>query len=156
MDRKGLIGIENRLPWKMPADMAWFRRHTLGKPILMGRKTFESFGGRTLPQRQNIVLTRDHQYSHPGIDVVHSIREAIEVVPDSAEMMVIGGSELYRQMLLRADRLYLTQVEGIFKGDAWFPDVDWSEWQKIESEFGVQDEKNPFNCQFTLFERHSN
>jgi dihydrofolate reductase len=99
-----VIGIENRLPWKLPADMKWFRRHTLGKPVVMGRKTFESFGGRPLPERLNIVVTRDENYQADGAVVVHNIDEAIAAAGNVEEVMIIGGESFYAQMLPRADR----------------------------------------------------
>ena len=112
-----VIGIENRLPWKLPADMKWFRLHTLGKPIVMGRKTFESFGARALPGRQNIVITHDQSYQAEDADVVHSIDEALAVAADAEEVMIIGGASFYEQMLPQVDRLYITWVHGQFEGD---------------------------------------
>jgi len=153
MDENDLIGVENALPWKLPADMQWFRRHTLGKPIIMGRKTFESFGGRTLPERTNIVITRDTDYQVPGAIVVHSIDEALQAAGDAPEVMIIGGASFYEQMLPRADRLYITRVHGTFSGDAWFPAFDMNEWQAaLQEECGI-DEKNHYRCTFTVLER---
>lgn len=147
------IGIENRLPWKLPADMKWFRLHTLGKPIVMGRKTFESFGGRTLPERTNIVITSDEHYQGDGIVVVHSIDEAIDAAGDVEEVMIIGGESFYRQMLPRADRFYLTKVHGSFEADAWFPEFDEGEWKELERTEYPADEKNPYPCSFIVLER---
>lgn len=148
-----VIGIENRLPWKLPADMQWFRRHTLGKPVVMGRKTFESFGGRTLPERLNIIVTGDQSYQAEGAVVVHSIDEALKAAGDAAEVMIIGGASFYAQMLPRADRFYLTLVHGQFEGDAWFPDFDWQQWREAAREEHPADEKNPWPCSFLLLER---
>lgn len=147
------IGIENRLPWKLPADMKWFRRHTLGKPIVMGRKTFESFGGRPLPERTNIVITHDENYQAEGAVVVHSIDEAISAAGDVDEVMIIGGESFYRQMLPRAERFYMTQVHGRFEADAWFPDYDADEWQEVAREEHPVDEKNAWACSFIVLER---
>lgn len=147
------IGIENRLPWKLPADMRWFRLHTLGKPIVMGRKTFESFGGKPLPERVNIVITRDEGYQAEGAVVVHTIEEAIEAAGDVEEVMIIGGESFYKQMLPRADRFYLTQVHGKFEVDAWFPDFDRDEWQELEHTDYPADEKNPYACSFIVLQR---
>ncbi|MCW8839349.1 MAG: type 3 dihydrofolate reductase [Gammaproteobacteria bacterium] len=147
------IGIDNRLPWKLPADMQWFRRHTLGKPIVMGRKTFESFGGKPLPQRTNIVITRDQNYRAEGAVVVHTIEEAIAAVGGVDEVMIIGGESFYRQMLPRADRFYLTLVHGRFEADAWFPEFDWNEWQEVAREEHPADEKNAYACSFIVLER---
>ncbi|MGM0593752.1 MAG: type 3 dihydrofolate reductase [Pseudomonadota bacterium] len=147
------IGIENRLPWKLPVDMKWFRLHTLGKPIVMGRKTFESFGGRALPQRTNIVITSDERYKAEGAVVVHSIDEAIAAAGDVEEVMIIGGESFYRQMLPRAQRFYLTEVHGSFEADAWFPEFDRDEWQEVERTEHPADEKNPYACSFIILER---
>lgn len=153
MDENRLIGVENRLPWKLPADMKWFRRHTLGKPIVMGRKTFDSFGGRPLPERTNIVVTRDRGYTAEGAVVVYSIDEALEVAADADEVMIIGGASFYEQMLPKADRLYITQVHGQFEGDAWFPEFDMNAWQESGREEHPVDEKNAHACSFLSYER---
>jgi len=142
MDDNRLIGVENRLPWKLPADMKWFRRHTLGKTIVMGRKTFESFGGKPLPERINIVVTRDLEYQAPGAIVVHSIEEALKAVSGQQEIFIIGGASFYEQMLPHADRLYVTHVHGVFSGDAWFPPFDMTQWRQVTREESRVDEKN--------------
>lgn len=147
------IGIENRLPWKLPSDMKWFRQHTLGKPVVMGRKTFESFGGRTLPDRHNIVITRDSTYALENATVVHSIGEAITVAGDVPEVMIIGGASFYEQMLPQADRLYLTFVHASIEGDAWFPEVDFSQWCEIERHEQSADEKNAYPHSFVIYDR---
>jgi len=153
-----LIGVNNSLPWKLPADMQWFRKHTLGKPIIMGRKTFESFGGRSLPDRTNIVITRDMDYSVDGdVVIVHSIDEALAAAAKSAdhveEAMIIGGASFYEQMLERADRFYVTQVHGHFEGDAWFPDYEHLGWQEVNKTTYPVDEKNKYACTFLTLEK---
>ena len=153
-----LIGVNNRLPWKLPADMQWFRKHTLGKPIIMGRKTFESFGGRTLPDRTNIVITRDEDYSvDADVVIVHSIDAALEAAAQSGsdveEVMIIGGASFYEQMLERADRFYVTQVHGCFEGDAWFPEYEEYDWHEVSSELHPVDGKNGYACTFQLLEK---
>jgi dihydrofolate reductase len=148
------IGIENRLPWKLPADMRWFRLHTLGKPIVMGRKTFESFGGRPLPERTNIVITRDENYQADGAVVVHGIDEAIAAAGDVDEVMIIGGESFYEQMLPQADRFYVTLVHGKFEADAWFPQFDWNEWKELERTEYPADEKNAYACSFVVLQRN--
>ena len=153
-----VIGINNSLPWKLPADMQWFRKHTLGKPIIMGRKTFESFGGRTLPDRTNIIITHDKNYQVDGdVVIVHSIDEALQAAADSGddveEAMIIGGASFYEQMLDRADRFYITKVEGDFEADAWFPEYEQFDWTEISSEQHAADEKNPYNCRFIILEK---
>jgi dihydrofolate reductase len=148
-----VIGIDNRLPWKLPADMQWFRKHTLGKPIVMGRKTFESFGGRTLPERTNIIITGDPDYRAEGAVVVHSIDEALAAAGDVAEVMIIGGMSFYEQMLPRADRLYMTLIHERFEGDAWFPEFDPAPWREMSREDHEADEKNPYPYSFVILER---
>ncbi len=148
-----VIGIENRLPWKLPADMRWFRLHTLGKPIVMGRKTFESFGGKPLPDRTNIVVTSDTDYKAEGALVAHSIDEALKLAGDAEEVMIIGGDSFYRQMLPRADLFYLTRVHGKFEADAWFPEFDLNEWKELEHTEYPADEANPYACSFIVLQR---
>jgi dihydrofolate reductase len=147
------IGIENRLPWKIPADMKWFREKTMGKPMIMGRKTFESFGAKPLPGRSNIIITHDKQYQVEGAAVVHSIDEALLAAGDVEEVMIIGGASFYEQMLPRADRFYLTLVHGRFEADAWFPEFNDDEWQVMERYDYDTDEKNPHAYSFLVKER---
>jgi dihydrofolate reductase len=153
MTDERVIGIENRLPWKLPNDMKWFRQHTLGKPIIMGRKTFESFGSKPLPDRTNIIITRDESYQANGSVVVHSIEEALQAAGKVDEVMVIGGASFYEQMLPRADRLYLTFVHARIEGDAWFPAIDFSQWQEVQRIDNEVDEKNPLAHSFVILER---
>lgn len=149
-----VIGIENRLPWKLPADMKWFRQNTLDKPIIMGRKTFESFGSRPLPERRNIIVTRDNNYQAPGAEVAHSIDAAIALAGAVPEVMIIGGENLYRQMLARADRLYVTYVHATPNGDAWFPEFDMNEWAEQYSIEYPHDEKNQHAMSFVVLHRN--
>jgi len=152
-----VIGIKNSLPWKLPSDMKWFRKHTLGKPIIMGRKTFESFGGRPLPERTNIVITRDENYQADGIVVVHSIEQAIEAARQTAgnvpEAMIIGGASFYEQMLDKVDRMYLTFVHKSLEGDAWFPEYNLGQWQQVELIDVAADEKNIYPHQFVVYDK---
>jgi dihydrofolate reductase len=148
-----VIGIENRLPWKLPADMKWFRENTLGKPIVMGRKTFESFGAKPLPQRPNIVITSDRNYRADGAVVVHSIDAALQAAGDAPEVMIIGGASFYQQMLPRADRIYLTIVHHPFEGDAWFPELDRNAWRETQRADHAADEKNPYDYTFLVLDR---
>lgn len=153
MAKNRVIGIGNRLPWKLPADMKWFRLHTLGKPIVMGRKTFESFGSKPLPDRLNIVLTRDKAYQAEGTRVVHSIDEAISVAGEVDEIMIIGGASFYQQMIPRADRMYLTLVEMEPEGDAWFPPFEESDWRVTQRNDYPPDEKNTYPYSLRIYDR---
>lgn len=152
MDKNRLIGSKNTLPWRLPADMQWFRRQTMGKPVLMGRKTFESIG-KPLPGRENIVLTRQQGLVFEGCHVVASPAEARATVPDAGEIMVIGGSEIYSLLLPMADRLYCTLIDAEFAGDAWFPDFDLGEWKQLYSEVHEPDAANAYGYQFVIYER---
>jgi len=147
-----VIGINNSLPWKLPSDMRWFRKHTLGKPIIMGRKTFESFGARPLPERTNIIITRDKNYQAKDCIVVNDINSALSAAGDVAEVMIIGGASFYEQMLPQADRLYLTYVHADIKGDAWFTEFDLNDWQEISRENVAADEKNQYAHTFAIIE----
>jgi len=149
-----VIGLDNKLPWRLPADLQYFKKTTLGKPIIMGRKTFESFGSKPLPGRKNIVITRDQEYA-PGqdISVVSSIKNAIIAAGDVDEAMIIGGQQIYSQTLLLADRLYITVVHAEFAGDAFFPEFDLAAWREIKREDCKANEKNPYNYSFILMER---
>jgi len=126
------IGIHNTLPWKLPEDLAHFKRMTTGHPIIMGRKTFDSIG-RPLPNRRNIVVTRNDNWSHEGVQVVGSIEAAIALL-DGAEGFVIGGAEIYRQSMQLADQLVITQIAETFDCDAFFPQIDADAWQETARE----------------------
>ena len=153
MDENRLIGVENALPWKLPADMKWFRRHTLGKPIVMGRKTYESFGGKPLPQRTNIVITRNPDYCRDGCLVADSIPAAIALCQDTDEVFFIGGAELYAQVIPLADRLYLTEVDIDAQGDAWFPDYDKSTFREVSREPHTGEKGDALRFDFVVYER---
>ncbi len=150
-----VIGIANKLPWKLPADMKWFRQHTLGKPIVMGRKTFESFGAKPLPGRTNIVVTSDVNYRAAGSIVAHSIDDALRFAGDVPEVMIIGGATFYAQTLPRAQRIYLTVVHHAFDGDAWFPVIDAKIWHEASRIDCPADTNNPHDCTFFILERKS-
>lgn len=149
-----VIGINNQLPWHLPADLKHFKQLTLGKPVLMGRRTFESIG-RPLPGRLNIVVTRDRGFSPPGVVVAPSIEAALGHAEDAAEVMVIGGASFYAQTLPLAQRLYLTLIHGEFTGDAFFPAWDPREWVEVNREdFAPQTDNGPAYS-FVTLERRS-
>jgi dihydrofolate reductase len=147
-----VIGIDNRLPWNLPADMQWFRRHTLGKPVLMGRKTFDSIG-KPLPKRRNIVVSREPGLAIEGCELADSIDAALALCAAEAEVMIIGGASFYAQTLARADRLYLTRVHTEPEGDAWFPEIDLNQWREVERIDHPADAANAFPCSFEILER---
>lgn len=129
MDRKRLIGRDNALPWRLPEDLRHFKATTLGKPVIMGRKTWESLG-RPLPGRRNIVVSRNAGYAAAGAELATSLPAALALAGDADEAFVIGGAELYRQALPLAQRLYLTEIDAEFAGDAWFPEFAAAEWRE--------------------------
>lgn len=146
-----VIGKDNQMPWHLPADLAWFRQNTTGKPVIMGRKTFESIG-RPLPKRINIVLSRQ-PYEHEGVIWKDSLESAVDFVKDSEEIMLIGGGELFKQYLPKADKLYLTQIQAEIEGDTFFPEINWNEWNIEFEEYREKDENNPYDCQFLVLVR---
>jgi len=153
-----VIGNQNRLPWHLPEDLRYFKRVTMGKPIIMGRKTFESIG-RPLPGRCNIVITRDPAWRAEGVVAVSSPQAAIERAAAQAEIdgvdeaLVIGGAEIYRQMLPLCDRLYLTQVHAEVAGDAHFPALSDIEWREVGREDHDASEATPYAYSFILLQR---
>ncbi|MCW8830776.1 MAG: type 3 dihydrofolate reductase [Gammaproteobacteria bacterium] len=151
MDNNRLIGRDNDLPWHLPADLQHFKAITMSKPILMGRKTYDSIG-RPLPGRQNIVLTRGDAEIE-GVTVVNSIDQAIAAAGDVEEVMVIGGSSIYKLVLPEVQRMYLSFVDGEFEGDAWFPEFDQDEWKIIDEKNQAPDEKNAHACRFVTYQR---
>ena len=152
MDRNRLIGCENRLPWHLPADLQHFKRITMGKPILMGRKTWESLG-RPLPGRLNIAISRNTTYEAEGAVVVSSLDEAVEAAGEAEEIMIIGGANLYQQALSRVNRLYLTRVDAAFEGDAWFPKINEDEWELSVVESHEPDDANAYPYRFETYDR---
>ncbi|MBP1157213.1 MULTISPECIES: dihydrofolate reductase [unclassified Paenibacillus] len=159
MDEARGIGRNNKLPWRLPADLAFFKKTTLGHTILMGRKTYESIG-RPLPGRHNVILTRDASFKAEGSEVLHSVEEAAAAYgrggsKETEELFVIGGAEVYGLMLPYADRMYITEIAHRFEADAFFPDVDQEQWRVVSRERGIRDDKNPYDFEFVIYERVS-
>lgn len=152
MDKQRLIGRQNQLPWRLPADLKYFKNVTLGKPVLMGRKTYESLG-KPLPGRQNIIITHNTNFIAEGCEIAHSLEAAFDLCKDADEIMVIGGAQLYQAALPYAQRLYITWVHGDFKGDTFFPAWSPDEWNEISRESHDIDDKNLFPYTFVILER---
>ena len=154
MDENRVIGKDNRLPWPLPRDLQHFKRVTMGKPIVMGRKTFESIG-RPLPGRENIVLTRNRKWSASGCTVFHSKEEPLEYLEqkEDEEVCVIGGSEIFRMFLDDVDKLYITIIHHRFDGDTYFPDLDWSKFKEISRKIVEKDEQNPYDHEYIVYIR---
>lgn len=154
MAENRVIGKDNKMPWHLPADLKHFKGTTSGHPVLMGRKTYESIG-KPLPDRTNIIMTRDTQYSAPDCVILNSIETALSMANelDMDEIFVIGGAEIYRQLLPQIQRVYLTIVHHSFDGDAFFPELNADEWHEVSRERHAADEKNKFDYSFVVMER---
>lgn len=148
-----VIGKENKMPWHLPADLMFFKQTTLGKPVIMGRKTFTAIG-RALPRRKNIVITRAADFTAAGVTVVHDIDAALAAAHGVSEVMVIGGANIYRQFLPRTSELYLTFIDLQVEGDTFFPDYQaQGDWQTVWSQSHQKDAKNPYAYQFVKLQR---
>jgi dihydrofolate reductase len=152
MARNRVIGRDNTLPWRLPEDLRHFKAVTLGKPVLMGRKTFESIG-RPLPGRTNLVLTRDPAWKSDGAVVVHSLNEALARSGAAQEMAGIGGAEIFRLLIPLASRIYLTRIDADIPGDTVFPPLDYSQWVEVDSRRFSADERNAYDMTFVTLER---
>lgn len=158
MARNGVIGRDNKLPWYLPEDLKYFKRVTTGKPVIMGRKTYDSIG-RPLPNRTNIVVTRDAGLTLEGVKVVTSLEDALDiaraesVISDVDEVIVMGGAEIYAQALPHADRLYVTLVHAEVEGDAVFPPINLDAYQELAREDFNAEGPNPYDYSFVVYER---
>jgi dihydrofolate reductase len=146
------IGKDNELLWHLPDDFKHFKAITMAKPILMGRKTYQSIG-RPLPGRKNIVVTRDAAFTADGVLVVNSIDAALDAAKEDAEVMVIGGASFYQQMLPLADRLYVTHVHHRFDADTFFPEIDADQWRLVEQTEHAADERHAFSFSFIEYQK---
>ncbi len=155
MDKNRLIGADNRLPWRLPDDMAWFKEKTMGKPVIMGRKTYQSIPKRfrPLPGRHNIVVTRNRDFTSPGCTVVYSIDAAIAAAGDVDEVVIVGGAQLYEQCLSQVTRIYLTLIDAEFDGDAYFPEIDPADWREIYCREHTADERHAYAFTWLIWER---
>jgi dihydrofolate reductase len=147
MAKNRVIGQDNKMPWHLPADLKHFKAVTMAKPIVMGRKTYQSIG-RPLPGRQNVIISRNTDYKVAGCDVVHSIDAAINLLNKEIEIMIIGGGFLYSQMIEQADKLYLTFIDHEVDGDTFFPEYEHLSMKEVSREKYLKDEKNPYDYQF--------
>lgn len=152
MAKNGAIGRNNQLPWRLPADLKFFKAQTTGKTIVMGRKTWESMGGKPLPNRHSVVLTADTSYEAEGADVVHSVEEALKYA-NRGELMVIGGAAVFKHFLSLADKLLVTRIDEEIEGDVFFPHFNWDSFELVHEEQGIRDEKNPYDYRFLTYER---
>ncbi|MBI2651821.1 type 3 dihydrofolate reductase [Candidatus Woesearchaeota archaeon] len=155
MGKNRVIGKNNSLPWKLPADMEYFKKLTKGKPVIMGRKTFESMG-KALPNRINIIITSNKNYKAKDCVIVHSIKEALKSAgnKNNEEAMVIGGAKIYEEFLPIANKVYLTVIDEDFDGNIYFPDFSRKEWKETKREEHESDKVNPYKYAFLVFERN--
>ena len=154
VSRNGVIGRDNKLPWKLPDDLAYFKRVTMGKPVVMGRKTWESIG-RPLPGRLNVVVTHDPRYQAPGAVVVNSLEAAWKAAGDAGEVAVIGGSRIFEETLPIADRIHLTEVDAEVEGDVYFPEFDRRAWSEREVERHPADDRHQYPYRIVVLERRA-
>ncbi len=149
LDKNRVIGLNNAMPWHLPGELQYFKEMTMGKPIIMGRKTFESIG-RPLPGRRNIVITRNPQYDAEGIELALSLDEAIKIAGDVEEIMIIGGQQIFTESLPLADRLYITEIDHEFEGDTFFPEYEG--WQKVSCQERIQTPYG-YTFQYCIYEK---
>ena len=150
--RNGVIGRDNRMPWKIPGEQAYFKRMTMGHPIVMGRKTWESIG-RPLPGRRNIVVTRDHGYVATGAEVARSLDEAISLAGNAEQVFIIGGAQMYAEAMPRASRVLLTEIDTDFDGDTWMPPLDRAQWRETSRQDHPPTSDRAFGYSFVVYER---
>lgn len=138
-----VIGKDNKLIWHLPKDLKHFKETTTGHFIIMGRKTYES-NGRPLPNRTNVIITKDKNYKAEGCKIVHSLNEALDFAKNESEVFIIGGGEIYKQAMPIADRIYLTKVHQPFEGDTFFPEINMKEWSELNRQYFEPDERNKY------------
>lgn len=148
-----VIGAGNTIPWYCPADLQYFKRTTLGSPVLMGRKTYQSLKIKPLPGRQNIVVSRDASLACKGCDVVTSLKAGLELVKNKDKLFIIGGADIYQQCMNLAEEVYITYVDIKVEGDRFFPKMDLSQWSLVNEQRYQADESNPYNMIFKVFIR---
>ncbi|MBX5437934.1 MAG: dihydrofolate reductase [Thermoflavifilum sp.] len=150
-----VIGQDNIMPWHLPADLKYFKQTTWGKPLIMGRKTFDSMGGKALPGRPHIVITRQAQWSAPGVEVVHHLADALEAAAKyrTDEVFITGGAEIFQLAWPYLQRIYLTRIEADIAGNRFFPEIDPQQWQLIREQYRAADPQNPYAMCFQVWER---
>ena len=153
IDQNNAIGINNRLLCHLPNDLKYFKRITSGHPVIMGRNTYESLPVKPLPNRMNIVISKSLSVPLPGCALVSSIEEACKLCGESDECFVIGGEQIYRQMMPLVQKLYITRIHHAFEADVWFPEIKLGEWQQMSAEWNEPDEKHQYAYSFEQYSR---
>lgn len=152
IDENYSIGKNNQLPWHLPADLKYFKAVTTGHTIIMGRKTYESMG-KALPNRRNIVVSRQTSLSLPDAELVHSLEEAISLCSPDEETFIIGGAEIFKQALPLISCMYITRIHHQFEADTYLEGIDWNEWQEVSRDDREADEKNPYTYSFLKYQK---
>lgn len=152
MDKNRVIGIGNQLPWRLPKELQYVKNTTIGHPIIMGRKNFESIG-RALPKRRNVIITRDKNFSVEGCEIAYSMEDVFELCKNEKEIFIFGGEQIYKLFLPYADKLYITKIHHEFEGDTYFPEVNLEQWNEISVQKGITDEENPYTYYFHIYEK---
>lgn len=151
-DKNRVIGKDNDIPWRIPNDWEYVKKTTKGHPIVLGRKNLESIG-RALPERRNIILTRDKEFSFKGCEIAHSFDDVLKLCENEDEIFIFGGEQIYDMFLPFVEKMYITKIHHEFEGDTFFPVVNFDEWKEVYVERGRKDKKNPYNYFFHVYER---
>ena len=152
MDVNRVIGKDNSLPWRLPRELQNVKKTTMGHPIILGRKNYESIG-RPLPGRRNIILTRDHNFQAEGCEITHTKEDVYKLCEGEEEIFIFGGEQIYKLFLDEVNRIYVTKIHHEFDGDTYFPSIDEKEWKEVFVEQGITDEKNPYIYYYHILER---
>lgn len=155
MGENRMIGKDNKMPWHLPDDLKYFKSKTLNKPVIMGRKTFESIGSKPLPSRPNLIISRNQNFKPEGAQVFNSVEAALEFLKDYPEVMIMGGAQIYAQWIDRVDQLYITEVKASPAGDAFFPIIDHQAWYEVSREPHSADERHAFAFDFVFYKRRA-
>jgi dihydrofolate reductase (trimethoprim resistance protein) len=152
MDENRVIGKDSDIPWRIPLDWEFVKDTTKGHPIILGRKNLESIG-RALPERRNIILTKDKDFSFKGCEIVHSIEEVFELCKNEEEIFIFGGEQIYNLFLPFVENMYITKIHHVFEGDTFFPEINYEDWNEISVKKGIMNDQNPYNYYFHVFVR---
>lgn len=152
MDSNRVIGKDNDIPWRLPEDWKFVKETTSGHAIIMGRKNLESIG-RPLPNRRNIVLTRDEEYKVNGCEISHSVEEALKLCENESEIFIFGGEQIYKLFMPYVEKIYITKIHHEFEGDTFFPELNYDAWNEVSVVKGIKDDKNPYDYTFYQYER---
>lgn len=154
MDKNRVIGKNNDIPWRLPRDWEYVKNTTIGYPIVLGRKNFESIG-KALCKRRNIVLTRDRELAYEGCEMAHSVQEVLDLCKEEEEIFIFGGEEIYKLFMPKVEKMYITKIHEEFDGDTFFPEVNFNEWNEVSVKKGITDDKNPYQYDFYVYKRNN-